>query len=352
MNKPAISLICLISFLFVSCKTMMDYKMDVLRPGYIKSQADINAVLLIDNAGKQPSGTGHKCYDFGKFVKDTVLVTDSLSPRILSFLSANLSDEGFYETVMVAPDNWLRPAKTDSLDFLRPDGLNNLQKNVLKDSMSTGYWISLDRLIVKTKTVKVRFDADISYAIRDVVVNSVWRVTDARKDTLCLLFQHNDSLYWKRWATRNEDPLKYLPDFKETLPEIADYIASRVYRIFGPFWETINRFYYCSGSYRMTLAVDCINNDDWVAASNLWQDEYEKGFGKSVYRAAMNMMLYYEYLDKPEEALKWNNRAQVAMDKSFPRYSVQDKQILDANIEYIQQRMEELSRLKVKDSDL
>lgn len=325
--------------------------MEILRPGYIKIPAEVKDVLLIDNAGKQPYGSGHKYYEYGKYVKDTTFITDSLSSMILSFVSANLTDESYFKKVVVAPDNWLRPSKTDSLDFLRPDGLNNFQKNVLKDSISAGYWISLDRLIVKTKTNKVRYDYNIQYAIRDVIVNSVWRVNDSRKDTLCLLFQHNDSIYWKRWANGDVDPLQLLPDFKNTLPEIADYVATRIYRIFGPYWETLIRSYYCSGSYRMTLAVDCIRNNDWEAASVLWNDEYEKGFGRSVYRAALNIMTYFLYLDNPEEALKWANLAREKMDRTF-NYDVRDNLLLDSNIEYIQQRMLELSWLNADNSDL
>lgn len=351
MNKLVFCLICLTVMLSTSCKSMIDFNMEILHPGYLKTEPGIKDVLIVDNAGKQPSLSGHKYYEYGIFKKDTAQVSDSLSTYILDFVSSYLTDEGHFNNVNVAPSSWLRPVKTDSLDFLRPDALNNFQKKVLKDSIDTGYLISLDRLIVKTKMNKVRFDVNLQYATRDVIVNSVWRVFDAKQDTLCLLFQHNDSLYWKKWASGDGDPMELIPDFKSTLPEIADYVSAKVYRIFGPYWEKMQRSFYCRGSFRMILAVDCIRDENFDEAIALWKDEYEKGFGKSVYRAAMNIMTYYQYLDKPEESLLWAKNARTAIDKTF-FYDIGDKVLLDNSFEYIHQRKLELSMLNVINSDI
>jgi hypothetical protein len=77
----------------------------------------------------------------------------------------------------------------------------------------------------------------------------------------------------------------------------------------------------------------------------LWQEEFDKGFGRSVYRSAMNMMLYYEYQDKPEEALIWGERAKTSFDSHFMHGSAWDRQVLSAYITYLQLRKEELSKL-------
>lgn len=351
MNKLFTCLICLTVMLSTSCKTMIDFDMEILHPGYLKTQSGIKDVLLVDNAGKQPSLSGHKYYEYGVFKNDTVQVTDSLSTYILDFVSSYLTDEGYFNNINVAPSSWLRPTKTDSLDFLRPDALNNFQKKVLRDSIDTGYLISLDRLIVKTKMNKVRYDINMQFGTRDVIVNSVWRVIDAKQDTLCLLFQHNDSLFWEKWASGDKNPVSLIPDFKSTLPEIADYVALRVFRIFGPYWEKMQRSFYCNGSFRMNLAVDCIRDKNFDEAFALWKDEYEKGFGKSVYRAAMNIMIYYQYLDMPDEALLWAENAKLAIDKAI-FYDVGDKFLLDSSFEYIRQRKLELSMLNVKNGDI
>jgi hypothetical protein len=318
--------------------------MDVLSSGYMNTSAGKQGLLIVDNTGKQAPDFGHGVYLFNKFVNDTSFETSSIPSQVLYFLSVHLEEENFYNPVTVAPDSWLRPVKTEQLDFFRTDELNNLQKNVLKDSTDADLWISLDKLVTKTKT-DVQNIAGMYHASRDVIVNTVWHVMDANADTLCLVFQHNDSLYWEDWNETARSAVRLLPDFEETVPEIADYIAERVYKIFGPYWQPVERFYYVTGGYRMKFAADCIKNNDWEGASELWQEEFDKGFGRSVYRSAMNMMLYYEYQDKPEEALIWGERAKTSFDSHFMHGSAWDRQVLSAYITYLQRRKEELSKL-------
>ncbi len=346
MKKLVVLLLIITTFMLPSCRTMMVYRMEVLRPGYMDIPKGYKKVMLVDNAGRQLPEIGHKYYEFGRFVKDTSFVTDSLSTMVMSFLKSDLDNVGYYDEVNIASDLWLKSYKTEPMDFMRPDGLVNRQKDALRDSSDADYWISLDRLIVKTKTNERPYDNQYHFAVRDVVVNSVWRVTDAKADTVCLLFQHNDSIFWKRWANDEVNALRSLPEFRSTLPEIADYVASRIYQIFGPYWDQIERFYYCSGSQRMILAVDCIRDDDWEGATGLWKDEYFKGFGKSVYRAAMNMMLYYETIDKPDEALEWASKAKDAMNKPFSKSTFTDWQVFNDYLTYLELRKEELIRLK------
>jgi len=320
--------------------------MDVLTPGYIVTSPNIRDIYLIDNSGKQPDIYGHKYYEKSRYVRDTSFTTDSLSYYLMGFLSDYLKGESYFNNVEYIDEKIVENNKKGNMDFLRADGLNNVQKNRIRRYMPNGYLVSLDRIIVKTKTNKYTTSYDLNSGVRDVIVNSVWRVTDIEEDTLCLLFQHNDSLFWNRWSVKNVDPLTLIPDFKITIPEIADFVAGRVYKIFGPYWDTIERRYYITGSYRMTLAQDHIMDNDWDSAVTLWEDEFKKGIGNSVYRAAMNIMIYYQTIDDMENALEWAEKAKVKMEKNA-FYYLKDKDELEKNIVYINKRKLELSLLRL-----
>lgn len=339
-------LICLTFIVNTSCRTTSAFKMDVLTPGYMVANPNVRDIYLVDNTGKQPENYGHKYYEQSKYVSDTSYITDSLSYYLMGFLNDYLAKEAYFNSIGFIGENILDNNKKGSMDFLRAEGLNNAQKNRIRRYFPKGYLVSLDRVIVKTKTNKYTLNSEFNSGVRDVIVNSVWRVIDIEKDTLCLLFQHNDSLFWNRWSVKKSDPLKLIPDFKETIPEIADFIAERVYKIFGPYWETIERRYFISGSYRMTIAQDYIIENNWDRAVGLWEDEYRKGLGNSVYRAAMNIMVYYQTIDDMENSLDWAEKARVKMEKN-PFYILKDKDELEKNIKYISNRKLELSLLSL-----
>ncbi|MDP4276404.1 MAG: DUF6340 family protein [Bacteroidota bacterium] len=345
-------LIFLLPLLMGSCQTIAPYRMDILRPGYKATPIGKSGLLMVDNAGSQPADYGHICKGFVSSNLDSAISlnyhTDTLAPLILTYLSGRLAKEGYYDTITVASKRWFRPAKTGSLDFLRTEPLNNEQKNALRDSSRAPLWLSLDRLLVQTKTSNKPYSG-YSLVTRDVVVRTVWRLIDARADTLCLAFQHNDTLFWDKAGEDTQMALDEMPDFSETLPEMADYVAERIAPIVGPYWETVERFYYISGSYRLKDAVDYLNKNNWDTAAEIWKQEYAKGFalGCGRFRAAMNLILYYERAGIPDLAMDWCNKAEMAYKKSILKPSTYEIHVLMAWKKALQGRVEEFKKLKI-----
>jgi|GEM_PF-1151484 len=341
-------LLFILPFMFGSCKTMQPYYMDILRPGFVVSPIGEQGVLIVDNAGLQPADFGHVFEGIYKTKADTFFdvsyETSSAKTAMLHYLADKLEGEGFYDSVSVAPDEWGIATKRGSMGFLRTDALNDEQRRTLRNLTQLPVWISLDKFMINTETI-MKSLGDMYITTRDVVVRTVWRVFDAEADTTMLVFQHNDTLYWDRIGGTASQAAKGMPGFISTLPEIADYVATEVYRIFTPFWEPVDRVYFVTGSYRMNLAYDCVRNDNWDGAASLWQEEYEKGFGRSVYRAAMNMMLYFERAGNPLAALEWCDLAQASFNQSFFRPKNLEIRILNAWKTSLVVRVSEMNRL-------
>jgi hypothetical protein len=301
------------AFTLASCNSVLIYQMDILRPGYFMVPSDTSSIILVDNSGIQPANVGHTyCID-SIYFKDTTFNTEPLSGILLESLLKNMSNKGFFQKEKLCKRDENKFKKKTYADFLESKMLKPQQIAELSDSGNIDVLVSLDRLILQSRT-NVQTGDYLSRATRDVTINSIWRVFNVKADSLLSQFQYNDSLFWENYSY--EDTIsaeKKLPAMEETLPEIGTLLGEKLSLIMSPHWETVSRPYFSTGSFRMKFAVDCIRQNDWEGAAAWWKEEYVKGFGKSVYRAAMNMMLYAEFLHDPIEALGWCDRAIKAM---------------------------------------
>jgi len=305
-------LLAFVALALTSCNTIMVFHMDVLRPAFHMSPTDNKSFLLVDNSGLQPANFAHTYLEKGVFLRDTTFDTDTLSSLILESISKKVSDQRFYDQVGVSKREDVRFRKVGSRDFTEASLLNSTQIHELSDSMKVDFLVSLDQMILQTRT-NMSSNAYISTATRDVKVFTAWSAYDVKADSLLYQFQYIDSLYWENYAANPKTASTDLPKMESTLPEIADVLAEKLAMIVSPYWEKVNRAYYSTGSVRMKYAVDCMRNDDWEGAAALWRDEFNYGFGRSVYRAALNMMLYEEYMHTPDDALSWVDKVEKAM---------------------------------------
>lgn len=338
--------IVFVTMTFMSCNTVLLYRMEVLRPGYVVVPSDKSKVILVDRSMPQNPSYGHAVLDNFVYKKDTAFITDSLSGFLINSVANDLQQEGFFKNIRIHDNqkNSYKSSANESFQHSYP--LTTEQIKEIGTSNKVDLIISLDDLTVQSKTNVQPCDF-LFRATRDVSINTVWRVYDASSDTLISQFQHRDSLYWQAFQPLPEKALESLPVFEGSLPEIGDVAAENISRILGPYWEQETRYYFCAGSYRMKYAADCIRSEDWKGASALWLQEYDKGFGRSVYRAAMNMMLYYEIQGDIDQALVWSKKTEQAMIHPLFGVSSFDLSLFQNWKEAIQARSLEYEKLKV-----
>jgi len=331
---------------FMSCNSVLTFRMDVLRSGVVIVPSGNSSILFVDNSGLQPQWFGHTLNLNSKYAKDTVFNTDSLSDLVLKSVSKAVLSKGFFSAVKICDRDENEFHKNMDDKFLDANILTPIQVLDLADSAHVDLLISLDRMIIQSKSNDQTFDL-IFKATRDVSLNTVWRIFDVKVDTLLAQLQYNDSLFWEKYSTKSLDAVKKeLPRMEETLPEIADVLGERISPILSPHWESVSRPYFSSGSYRMLYAVDCVRQNDWEGAAVLWKEEFNKGFGKSVYHAAMNMILYAEYLQDPNKALVWCEKADLAMRDHSSSVTAYDRWLLESWKKILRVRSAEFEMLK------
>jgi len=336
-----------VAFVFFSCNNVLTFRMDILRPGAFVVPSDTCSILFVDNSGIQPKWFGHTLHLNSAYSKDTTLNTDSLSDLVLASVSKRVLDKGFFNTVKNCDRSQNKYVNNLGDKYLDAKSLSLKQVVGLSDSANVDILVSLDRMIIQSKSNVQNFSY-VYKVTRDVSLNTVWRIFDVKADTLLSQFQYNDSLFWEKYSTKSLNTVKdELPKLEETLPEIADVLGERIALIISPHWESVSRPYFSSGGYRMLHAVDCVRLDDWEGAATLWKEEFEKGFGKSVYHAAMNMILYAEYQTNPKEALIWYEKAEKNMTDRSLGISVYDRWLLESWKQILRVRSAEYDWLKI-----
>jgi len=329
-----------------SCSNMQVFRMDVLKPGYVVVPSQKRNIVLVDNTGIQPKDAGHIVKVGFKTVGDTAFNVEPLSTMLINSLNSYLLKEGFYQQISPIYRNELLQGKNGEDDYLRSARLSNSKIMEISRDTSVHLLFSLDRLLTKT-TANTYYTGETYTSTRDVWVNTVWRIYDLDVDTLVAQFQYNDRLYWRKYSQNPYQITRLLPEMEVVLPEIGDVVAEHLNKFLGPHWETEKREYYCSGSYRMTMAADLVRKEMIDDAAELWKAEYSKGFFRSKYRAAINMMFYEEVKGNPKEALAWEDKALVAMLNCPIGGSDYDIELLASWKKTLEVRVKDYQKLKI-----
>lgn len=347
MNTLKNALFLLIMLLLASsCTNMQLFKMDILQPGYIVVPSQKGNIVVVDNSAVQPNNAGHVVKVNFKTVGDTAFNTEPLSGFLISSLNNYLLKEGFYKQITPILRSQFVPGKTGEDDFLRSARLSNAQLIEISKDTSIHLLFSLDRLLTKT-TTNTYFTGETFAAARDVWVNSVWRIYDLDVDTLIAQFQYNDSLYWIKYNVSAYSALRMLPKMADVLPEIGDVVAEHLNKFMGPHWVTEAREYFSTGSYRMKMAADLVRKERIGSAAELWAVEFERGFMRTKYRAAINMMLYEEVMGNPVKAMKWVDKAAEAMRQCPIGASDYDQELLRRWKTGLKDRLVDFEKLKI-----
>ena len=85
--------------------------------------------------------------------------------------------------------------------------------------------------------------------------------------------------------------------------------ASMVVEHLLPHWKEIYRYYYDGGNMDMRDAGVYVREQNWEAASALWQKVFEAKKGKTKMYAAFNLALYYELKDDFVKAKEYLDEA-------------------------------------------
>lgn len=321
--------------------------MEVLEPAEIATPFWLKNILVVDNSGIQPKNVGHSYAQNYKMMKDTAFDTEPLASKVVEKFGDQLLNSGFYQHVEIKTKQDWPFEKNRKVDYLYSAPLSKRQVERFSEDSSRQLLLSLDALRVLSITHSLMSPEVLTRSTRDVWLSTVWRLYDLTSDTLMTKIEFSDSLYWYR-----DDPVgvrgeSKLPPFEQVIPEMATVLAEKMIKKVEYVWVPVTREYFYTGSLRMRDAADWFAADSMERAAALWEEEFDKAHFRTKYRAAMNMMLYYEVLGKPELSLDWADKATKAMKSSPIGSTYLDEAYLTRWIYLLKERSRVQHKLKI-----
>jgi len=311
--------------IMMSCQTMAPFYFEQLMPAKIQELPPGKKLLLIDESPLRPIEPLHKVFLDFEYQRDTVLNCDSAVAYLMQNIEQKLLGSGHFRGIE-------RPEPiSDSLGF------RSLYR--MHDSLSCDYV-----LILKQYEIKSFMNTNGGNAGHNVLTAAVWELLEAPYFNTLKEFLLLDTMRTGNLILRKDRPFSSLPEFEQTLPELADTQAEKVLESLVPGWRSAERYYYINGNYLIKLAVDRVRSDDWQGAVRYWEKAYETSNKNNRYRAAVNLALYHERHDRPAEALQWIEKARAIPETILFMPIPSEKEMLQNWKYLLQQRQKELEK--------
>lgn len=326
-----------IALIFTACNSTNIVTIDVREPATISFPPDVTNILIVDNT---PIIIPLTKEEENKTNEDIhVLKIDSAKKILISSLDQFMNEEKYFAEVKTYP---YRTNNTrEEVNTLSERKVQSICKEQGADAI-----ISLDLFTISGQLESENTGYLESYQMLGAKLGTLVRVFSDNGELYSKPIIQLDSLYREstsRWGKSKENTLLLNDLIAEICAVGADNLTSK----FIPSWQHQNRWYYSSKSSKMKAAEKFAKTNKWEEATTIWKSLYEKENNKKKKaRLASNIALAYEYLDKPEEALNWINKAHEQLpQKSNSDLSLQImayKSILDKRVESMPKLYEQL----------
>ncbi len=140
--------------------------------------------------------------------------------------------------------------------------------------------------------------------------NIYWLIYHPKYFKLADQWTENDSAVWSRYGIDCESALYEMPPAADMLIENFNTAGEQYGRRIAPLWhDNITRVYYSKGPKEFKNAEELIEQDRWSEAIEIWRKLAEHKRKKTAAKAAFNMALATEVLDRLELALEWAQKS-------------------------------------------
>jgi len=345
MGKYFLFLILIL--IMTSCASVEYMTINVQKPAQITIPLSVRKIAVVNNAGKQPGDVGHMSIATGNKEEQVSIDSDSLAIILTQALAQFMNDEGFYESVEPYNES-LRPDES----FLSESQIEASAIKQIADAMDVDAIISLDRLIVQSVQKSNYIGNSLTMESLKADIAARFRIYSHEGVLIAPLVQFTDSLQWEgikhgRYLLTEEGEGK-LPTREAALRESVLYTADQMVKMFIPYWEDQNRWYYTDGNTDMKRASVKASGNDWKSAALIWGELYEKEKSvKKKAKLASNIALANEMIDDVENAVNW---AQISFDlfsSTYGNIHNQDETSVNKDLLYTGVYLSELkARLK------
>lgn len=292
-------------FLFTSCSRVLFTSIDVLRPARITFPVEVNNILIVNNARPQPYDYGHNTQLFDENARKISINTDSLPIFTVATLAQDISEKGFFNTVVFDPIS----NNTGGM-FFSPTTPNESTIEQLRSKHQVEGVISLNRLKVNSDQAELYHQESGQFiSFIEARYEAQWSIHFPNNQQIIPLI-HRDTVFWESEANSRRRALSGLPDRRNALIDGAIMTGQNAVNHFIPFWEKSDRFIFTSSNRDMRAGIDSVYQRNWSAAATHWKkilDKKPNAFLKA--KAAHNIAVALEITGDLKGALQYSNLA-------------------------------------------
>lgn len=300
---------------------------ETYEPAQVTLPAPVKSILVANNVVQQPNDVGHDIKKLGtRSYERTTASSDSVAIYYTEALAQFLGEEEFFDAVKYYND----PLRKDN-SFWQEFPILPEKMIEMRQATGTDAIVSLDRLIIQTKWTDYYQMEGYKYANLNAKIQSVIRVYMPSMDGVIPAIQFTDSLTWEGYAIRDSRAYaeNIIPSTEEAMKELVVYAAEKMTKVFAPYWEYQDRWYYTPMSSKMREGEMYARNNQWEEALAKWNEYYDKEKKKlSRAKVAHNIALSHEMLGDMDAAQTWANLAYDLFEQSTSKTALERRRAL------------------------
>jgi len=278
--KTKITLLLLVLCLFSSCTTLQTISFERLQAADISFPEQVRTVGVINYVPQDNMGADSL---LGLWNGDGTVAVEALAQEIAA--------TNYFEQVLVCDSAFRGDTNVGE------EAIPSYQTDSLIRLLGVDMLFAIERVQVELKNGSIFFpEMMANLLVVDGIVTPVVKAYIAGRDIPLFSFSKSDTIYWE---------LSSELTYEQMIKEASEYAAQLPVKYLLPHWKEVSRYYFDGGNAEMRDAGVYVREQDWEAASVLWQKLHDTRKGKTKMRAAYNLALYYELLEDFERAKEY-----------------------------------------------
>jgi len=278
--KTKITVLLLVLCLFSSCTTLQTISFERLQAADISFPEQVRTVGVINYVPQDNMGADSL---LGLWNGDGTVAVEALAQEIAA--------TNYFEQVLVCDSAFRGDTNVGE------EAIPSYQTDSLIRLLGVDMLFAIERVQVELKNGSIFFpEMMANLLVVDGIVTPVVRAYIAGRDIPLFSFSKSDTIYWE---------LSSKLTYEQMIKEASEYAAQLPVKYLLPHWKEVSRYYFDGGNAEMRDAGVYVREQDWEAASVLWQKLHDTRKGKTKMRAAYNLALYYELLEDFERAKEY-----------------------------------------------
>lgn len=329
--------------LFSACSSVNYVGIETYNPAEVTFPESVRRVLIVNNAVPQPADVGYE-YNLYGVAQDTCKArADSALFDACRTLGQSIDKMTFFDEVLL----YHVPVRKDNV-YYTDTKLTSSEVASLCNETGADAIISVDRLLFETKKNVVAFAEGYVMGIMNVEIGGVLRSYLPGRETPLATVYVADSIYWSESAYDVSLLNKMLPAPENAIRAAGEYMGSKAYINFVPYWEQESRWYYTNIGAAWKEATAYASAEKWNMAAERWDRIYNSPStswrGRA--KAASNLALSYEMKGKLQEAYDWASKSY----KLFNEHNESDKntQLLKVYVDTLLNRIRSDKKLNMQ----